>query len=86
MALHLAAPTPCPECGAALKRERRHLGDRLLSLFVPVLRFRCPDLHCGWRGRIRRAAAAVGDRTAARGNRFPPETTRGDEAQGGRAD
>ena len=33
---------------------RRHFTDRLLSLFVPMLRYRCEAPLCGWEGLVRR--------------------------------
>jgi len=47
-------PPTCPQCEGALYRVRRHLGDRLLSLFTarrrPRLRYECRMPGCGWRG------------------------------------
>ncbi len=45
---------PCPHCGSPLHRTRRHLGDRLLCLVKPVLRYRCVATGCGWEGRLER--------------------------------
>lgn len=36
---------------------RREFGDRVLSLFVPVLRCRCAAGICGWQGLVRRSTA-----------------------------
>jgi transposase-like protein len=41
----------CPHCGRATYRVRRRQIDKLLSLFVPLRRFRCG--HCGWEGNRR---------------------------------
>ncbi len=46
--LHVAHP--CPRCGTALRREHRLGRDRLLGLFWPSKRFRCPEAACGWVG------------------------------------
>lgn len=44
----------CPRCGRAIGRVPRHFADRLLSLFVPVLRYRCEAPMYGWEGLVRR--------------------------------
>jgi hypothetical protein len=41
----------CPICGGNLRRLHRRWRDRLLSLLVPVARYRCRDRECGWEGR-----------------------------------
>ena len=59
MAIHRLACL-CPNCGGDLLRIRRYPIDRLLSLFVPVRRFRCRD--CLWEGlrtKIHRKASAM---------------------------
>jgi len=38
----------CPNCGGDLRRIRRYPIDRLVSLVVPVRRFRCEE--CTWEG------------------------------------
>lgn len=53
-------PTPsavklvCPHCDSPLFQIRRRLADRLLSLIVPVQRYRCSaqkeNLSCAWEG------------------------------------
>ena len=44
----------CPECGGNyLTRIHRRFIDRLLSLFLPVYRYRCDRLLCDWEGNIR---------------------------------
>ena len=43
----------CPNCDAKLIRTARRPIDRLLSLFVPQLRFRCTRFQCQWVGNIR---------------------------------
>jgi len=40
----------CPNCGADLLRVRRCPIDRLVSLIVPVRRFRCAE--CAWEGLV----------------------------------
>jgi len=56
-----AAPArTCPCCRSRLQRVRRGFADRLLSLFVPVLRYRCGSATCGWEALLRRAPAPAG--------------------------
>lgn len=50
----------CPRCGRPIRRVRRRFTDRLISLFVPVLRFRCEAAPCGWEGLIRGGHTRVG--------------------------
>ncbi len=38
----------CRACGAPLRNVRRHLLDRVRSLWKPVRRWRCHN--CGWEG------------------------------------
>jgi hypothetical protein len=40
----------CPRCGGELHRIHRRWRDRLVSLYVPVRRFRCSERNCGWSG------------------------------------
>jgi hypothetical protein len=40
----------CPKCGGDLHRRHRHWPDRVLSLLVPVKRYRCKDAECQWEG------------------------------------
>jgi hypothetical protein len=42
----------CPLCGMALRRVKRRIRDRVLSVFRPVHRFRCEMLGCGWHGLV----------------------------------
>lgn len=44
----------CPKCGSNyLTRIHRRFRDRLLSIFVPVYRYRCDSLACEWEGNLR---------------------------------
>lgn len=61
---HDAAPPPypailhsCPLCDESLIRVRRRPLDRLISLFVPVERYRCLGFSCNWEGNLRIAGA-----------------------------
>ncbi|GAB4565843.1 MAG: hypothetical protein Kow0047_16770 [Anaerolineae bacterium] len=40
----------CPVCGSRLHRIHRRRRDRVLSLLVPVRRYRCANDECGWEG------------------------------------
>jgi transposase-like protein len=43
----------CPLCAAFLIRVKRRTRDRLISLFVPLERYRCLDFSCNWEGNLR---------------------------------
>ena len=49
----IASEHLCPRCAGNLIRIRRRVIDRLLSLFVPVRRYECPNSFCGWKGNLR---------------------------------
>lgn len=40
----------CPVCGGELYRRHRRWQDRVLSLLVPVARYRCKNRDCRWEG------------------------------------
>lgn len=40
----------CPVCGGDLRRRHRRWSDRVLSLLVPVKRYRCKNSECPWEG------------------------------------
>jgi hypothetical protein len=42
----------CPMCGGPLRRIHRRFIDRVLSLFRPVRRYRCPQPTCRWEGNV----------------------------------
>jgi hypothetical protein len=44
----------CPACTGNLERIARRWPDRMLSLWVPVRRYRCTAQTCGWQGVLRR--------------------------------
>lgn len=44
----------CPVCAAHLIRTPRRNVDRIWSIFVPVLRFRCQSFSCQWHGNLPR--------------------------------
>lgn len=60
-----SCPGPaCPRCNGPLLRVRRRVIDLVISLFVPVRRYRCDALGCTWEGNLRadRDAPVSGDR------------------------
>jgi len=40
----------CPRCDGNIHRIHRHTVDRLISLYVPVRRYRCANDECRWQG------------------------------------
>jgi hypothetical protein len=58
--MNVLPQTPtCPRCHAGLVRVPRQLSDRVLSLFLPLVRCRCERPLCGWEG-LRRREAVIG--------------------------
>lgn len=49
----------CPRCGGAAERIPRRRLDRLLSLVVPLRRYRCCSRACAWEGALRAPRDAV---------------------------
>lgn len=43
----------CPRCKGSIYRVPRRMVDRILSLFVPVHRYRCSVMGCDWEGNLR---------------------------------
>jgi len=41
----------CPQCNGNIYRVHRHAVDRLISLYLPVWRYRCANDQCRWHGR-----------------------------------
>jgi len=49
-------PCPlCPRCKSPTYRVRRKRRDRLISLMVPVYRYKCESFKCDWTGVVRQA-------------------------------
>ena len=66
----------CPVCGTNLIRTPRRQVDRVVSLFVPVRRFRCQNFSCQWQGNLRNelvvaALAPTGKGVRRRPRRIP---------------
>lgn len=54
----------CPQCCGPTARVARTLPDRVLSLWMPVKRYRCCAAHCNWEGLLlsrRQHKAAAND-------------------------
>ena len=49
----------CPCCASDLFRVQRRWIDRLISLYLPVHRYRCIGPGCGWIGNL--CARPLGD-------------------------
>jgi hypothetical protein len=58
--------THCPHCGGELQRVHRHSIDRVISVFVPVRRYRCTNRECNWSGRRVYAGSSRGSTGMAR--------------------
>jgi hypothetical protein len=43
----------CPACGDIVSRIPRRPIDRILSVFVSMRRYRCPNVLCVWEGNVR---------------------------------
>jgi hypothetical protein len=54
----------CPRCKGSAYRVRRQYLDFLVSIVVPVRRYRCRSMGCGWEGilRTKRHSGERGDR------------------------
>ncbi len=48
----------CPRCSGSVYRVPRRFVDLLLSIFVPVRRYRCGSMGCSWEGDLRKKAAS----------------------------
>jgi len=49
----------CPRCKSPVFRVSRRLTDFLLSLFVPIRRYRCISMACSWEGNLREKQAPL---------------------------
>jgi hypothetical protein len=56
----------CPRCDGNIHRVHRHALDRLISLYVPVQRYRCANDQCLWHG-LRVGAGHGSGRPSSRG-------------------
>lgn len=51
--LDVAIPVRCPHCGSPTRQIHRRLRDRMISLLIPLRRYRCGNLDCRWEGNLR---------------------------------
>lgn len=43
----------CPRCNGSAYRIERRFVDLLMSIFVPLRRYRCGRMGCIWEGNLR---------------------------------
>jgi len=43
----------CPLCHGTMNRIPRRFVDLVLSMFIPVRRYRCRSFDCDWEGNLR---------------------------------
>ena len=51
--VHASCSSVCPRCQASVFRVSRRVTDLLVSLFMPVRRYRCISMACNWEGNLR---------------------------------
>ena len=51
--IYSVASCRCPDCGDIVSRISRRPFDRMLSMFVSLRRYRCPNVLCLWEGNLR---------------------------------
>ena len=49
---HVAYGGICPCCSGVVHRVQRRSFDRFVNFFLPVYRYRCGSLGCGWEGNL----------------------------------
>ena len=47
----------CPLCNSSTNRIPRRFIDLLLSIFIPLRRYRCRAMRCCWEGNLRNPRA-----------------------------
>jgi len=52
-ASHHSPGQMCPRCNAPTFRVSRRFIDLLISVVVPLRRYRCRSMKCGWEGNFR---------------------------------
>lgn len=66
----------CPRCKSALFRIAPRFADLLLSLFVPLHRYRCISLQCSWEGNFREYRLALVHQVVGGKTKCPVSTTK----------
>ena len=51
--LTTSARTVCPRCQGSVYRIPRRFIDLLITLLIPVRRYRCREMGCSWEGNVR---------------------------------
>ena len=51
-------PPACPRCSGETDRIPRRALDFMVSVLVPVRRYRCLSMGCNWEGMLRRKLGA----------------------------
>lgn len=51
----------CPHCQGYIYRVPRRLRDIWFSAFVPLRRYACRSMQCGWEGNLRRPSGRQRD-------------------------
>ncbi len=67
----------CPKCGGRLLRVWRRPVDRIISLVLPVQRYRCGYFVCQWSGNLRAVPAGLATTDAQVNRPESPRTRRG---------
>jgi hypothetical protein len=49
----------CPRCKASVFRISRRFIDLLVSLVMPIRRYRCVSMACNWEGNLREKRASL---------------------------
>lgn len=63
----------CPRCQRRTDRVARRWFERLLSVFMPVVRYRCASPGCGWEGLLLRRHRLRGRVTRPADARYRPQ-------------
>jgi hypothetical protein len=52
-ACHASRGRTCPRCNGSIYRVERRFVDLLVSVLIPVHRYRCGEMGCSWEGNMR---------------------------------
>lgn len=50
---HATCIKACPHCNGSVYRTHRRFVDLLMSIFIPIRRYRCDSMLCDWEGNLR---------------------------------